>query len=100
MSARAACPHSSRHHRKRIPASATALGSYRRLPVRIGKPVTQEELAEALGITRTWYALLESSLSPRASLRLLLRTAGVFMLGRRECAQLFALALANIGESA
>jgi DNA-binding XRE family transcriptional regulator len=89
-----------RYYRKRMPASATALGSYRRLPSRFGKPVTQEEVAEALGVTRTWYALLETSHAPRPSLRLLSRIAKVLMLGRRERAQLFALAFANVDDSA
>ena len=82
-----------RFHRKRISAGATALGAYRRLPNRIGKPVTQEEMAEALGVTRTWYALLECSLVPQPSLRLLQRIAAALMLDKRDSAHLFVLAL-------
>lgn len=82
-----------RFHRKQIPAGATALGAYRRLPNRIGKPVTQEEMAEALGVTRTWYALLECSFVPQPSLRLLQRITAALTLDKRERAHLFALAL-------
>lgn len=41
-----------REHRRLIPRDATALGPFLRLPVRLGKAVTQEEIAEALGVSR------------------------------------------------
>lgn len=84
-----------RFHRKRIPPGVTTLGAYRRLPKRIGKPVTQEEMAEALGVTRTWYALLECSFAQQPSLRLLKRIAAALTLDNVERAHLFALALGN-----
>jgi DNA-binding XRE family transcriptional regulator len=69
-----------RECRKRFPAQATALGSYRRLPDRIGRSVTQEEVAEAIGISRAWYATLESGAARSSSRRLLNQIAMVFSL--------------------
>lgn len=69
-----------RQCRKRFPAQATALGAYRRLPDRVGRSVTQEEVAEAIGISRAWYATLESGAARSSSRRLLHRIAMVFSL--------------------
>jgi transcriptional regulator with XRE-family HTH domain len=77
--------------RKRIASDQESLGPYTRIPLRVGKPVTQEELAEAVGITREWYALLESGRSPGASSRLLSRLADVLMLDSAEHAELLRL---------
>lgn len=49
-----------KERRQQIPPDATALGGYARLRGRVGKPVTQEELAEAADVSRTWYSLLEA----------------------------------------
>ena len=49
-----------KEQRRRIPRDAPSLGRYVRLPARRGKVVTQEELAEAIGVSRVWYAMLES----------------------------------------
>jgi DNA-binding XRE family transcriptional regulator len=89
-----------RSRRKQIPAETTHLGRTRRLPARIGRPVTQEELAEAIGVSRTWYARLENPGAPRTSLRLLLRIADALTLDRRARARLFTFAFDEIEESA
>jgi len=85
-----------RHFRWRIDPAIAALGPHRRLPSRRGKPVTQEELAEFLGVSRTWYGLLESKKPVRVSLALLDRLSAVLMLTHEERAKLFALALPEL----
>ena len=49
-----------RRRRLAIDHNSTCVGTLTRLPQRIGKPVTQEELAGFLGISREWYSLLEN----------------------------------------
>jgi len=85
-----------RHFRWRIDPKIDTLGPYPRLPSRYGKPVTQEELAEYLGVSRTWYGLLESKKPVRASLLLLDRLSAALMLTHEERARLFALALPEL----
>ena len=79
--------------RSEIAPNASHLGNYERLPKRVGKPVTQEEVAEALGVTRTWYGKLETRRAARPSLTLLQRIASTLMLKPSERAQLFNLAI-------
>lgn len=49
-----------RRYRLAVGPDVVRLGKYERLPARVGRPVTQEEAAEAVGVSRTWYALLEA----------------------------------------
>lgn len=85
-----------RHFRLRIDPRENALGPQARLPSRRGKPVTQEELAECIGVSRAWYCMLESEKPARASILLLDRLASILMLSARERAVLFALALPEL----
>lgn len=85
-----------RHFRLRIDPREKALGPQVRLPSRCGKPVTQEELAECIGVSRAWYCMLESEKPARASIFLLDRLASILMLSARERAVLFALALPEL----
>ena len=78
--------------RGRIPPDAATLGRYQRLPVRRGRRVTQEEIAELVGVTRGWYRLLESGASVRASMKLLDRLAQALVLTPDERMMLFTLA--------
>ncbi len=82
--------------RLRISKEATALGSQRRLPCRIGRFVTQEELAEAVGVSRGWYKMLESGTGSRTSLRLLSGLADALMLSPSEKAHLYRLAFPEL----
>jgi DNA-binding XRE family transcriptional regulator len=66
--------------RLRIRPEAATIGNLSRLPRRQGRRVTQEELAECLGVSRTWYASLESRTNARASFELLVRLAEVLAL--------------------
>ena len=85
-----------RHFRVRIDPDETALGPQARLPSRRGKSVTQEELAECIGVSRYWYGLLESERPVRVSIALLDRLARILMLSAGERAMLFALAVPEL----
>jgi transcriptional regulator with XRE-family HTH domain len=82
-----------REHRLRLDPHTTSLGDFVRRPDRIGKPVTQEELAEAVGVTRVWYAKLERRVDVKASAGLVSRLADVLMLGEAERNALFRAAI-------
>ena len=71
---------------------ARRLGAYERLSSRVGKPLTQEEVAEALGVSRTWYAMLEAG-SGRISVALASRVADAFALDATARAELIRIAL-------
>jgi hypothetical protein len=46
--------------RRAIPAETLSIGEHRRNPQRVGRPVTQGELAELFGVSREWYCTLEN----------------------------------------
>jgi transcriptional regulator with XRE-family HTH domain len=79
--------------RQRVDPDAASLGPHARLPLRRGRRVTQEELAEAIGISREWYAMLESTVTTQTSLGLLGRAADALMVTPEERARLFQLAI-------
>ena len=79
--------------RRRIDRGAEYLGEYRRLSSRRGRLVTQQEIADAVNVSREWYAALESDAKCRASPSLLVRIAAIFTLSDEERAELFRLAL-------
>jgi len=79
-----------REARKQIHPETTALGAFQRLTSRIGKPVTQEEVAEAADITRVWYAMLERGARIDVSTALLGRLADVLILGKADRSALYA----------
>ncbi len=82
--------------RSRLGNAATTLGCYSRLPCRLGRRVTQEELAEAVGVSRSWYKMLESGVPVRTSLRLLASLSDALMLSPSEKAHLFRLAFPEL----
>jgi transcriptional regulator with XRE-family HTH domain len=82
--------------RMRIHREVRALGPHERLPSRRGKRVTQEEVAEAVGVSRVWYWRLESDDPIRTSTRLLRHLADVLMLSADERVQLFELAIPDL----
>jgi DNA-binding XRE family transcriptional regulator len=81
------------HLRRRIDPDTKTLGSYERLKSRRGRPVTQEELAEAIGVSRGWYARLESGQAVQPSLSMLHRMAEALKATPGERAALFRLAI-------
>jgi DNA-binding XRE family transcriptional regulator len=87
-----------RTRRRTIPPDRATLGSWERLPVRRGRRVTQEEIAEAVGISRNWYRRLESGDAPRASVKLLARIAKAFEFTPEERMNLFVLGIPEIAQ--
>jgi DNA-binding XRE family transcriptional regulator len=83
--------------RRMIPPDSTALGSWERLSVRRGPRVTQEEIAEAVGISRNWYRRLESDDAPRASAKLLDRLAKALQFTPEDRTKLFVLGIPELG---
>ena len=59
--------------------------------------MTQEELAEAVGVSREWYSVLESGASTRTSTALLGRLAEALMVTPEERTRLYRLAAAQVG---
>jgi transcriptional regulator with XRE-family HTH domain len=94
-----------RNARTAIPPEARCLGRMLRHPNRIAKPVTQEEVAEVLGISREWYARIECGRQTRVPPALLGQLADVLMLQDPARNELFACAIpelraAPLGETA
>jgi transcriptional regulator with XRE-family HTH domain len=89
-----------RDARRAIPPEAASLGHVLRLPWRVGKAVSQEEVAEAVGISRVWYNRLEAGRSVRISVALLHRIANTLMLNDTQRAELFPFAPAEISSRA
>jgi transcriptional regulator with XRE-family HTH domain len=85
-----------REARRRIPVDRASLGNMLRLPSRIGKPVSQEEFAEAIGVSRVWYGMLEGGRLPRVSVPLLERICDALMLDERQRADVFQLGVPEI----
>jgi transcriptional regulator with XRE-family HTH domain len=85
-----------KEHRRLISRDVPSLGPHPRLPVRHGKGVTQEEIAEAIGVSRVWYAMLESGAALRTSPRLLARLAGALALPDESREALFRLGLPEL----
>jgi transcriptional regulator with XRE-family HTH domain len=85
--------------RRRIDPDVRVLGPSMRLSRRVGKRVTQEELAEVVGISRDWYATLESAGMTRTSTRLVSHLADALMVTPEERARLFQLALPELGRA-
>jgi DNA-binding XRE family transcriptional regulator len=81
------------HLRRRIDPATKTLGNYERLKSRRGRPVTQEELAEAIGVSRGWYARLESGQPVQPSVSMLHRVAEALKATHGERAVLFRLAI-------
>jgi transcriptional regulator with XRE-family HTH domain len=85
-----------RKWRLRLNKHVTAFGSYERLPAKVGRRVTQEEIAEVVGVSRCWYRILETGSTVRTSSRLLVRISNALMLSGLERAHLFHLAFPEL----
>jgi len=79
--------------RKRVEPGTEKLGAYKRLSQKRGRSVSQEELAEAIGVSRGWYAMLESGASVQPSVPLLNRLADALDASPGERNTLFRLAI-------
>lgn len=85
-----------RERRQLIPPDVVALGSYSRTQSRVGKPITQEELAEAVDVSRTWYSLLEAGTAV-ASSALLGRLADALSLSPTDRLRFFQVGIPELG---
>ena len=79
-----------KHCRMQLPAGIATIGPHERPAIRVGRPVTQEEIAEAIGVSRVWYAMIESG-KGGVSPRLLPRIADALMLGVEDRLELLGL---------
>jgi DNA-binding XRE family transcriptional regulator len=82
--------------RCRINPATPILGAHERLSSRQGKAVSQEELAEAVGVSRGWYAMLERGEPIQPSVALLNRVAEALGATRDERVTLFRLAIPEL----
>jgi DNA-binding XRE family transcriptional regulator len=85
-----------RQRRLRLAADSRFLGESPRLPTRIGKLVTQEELADHLGISRQWYSRFESGAPAGFSTQLLGRLCELLLLSASERAEFVRLAMPEL----
>lgn len=83
--------------RLRLDPHTFVLGGYERLSRRRGRRVSQEEIAEAVGVSRVWYSLLESGAPVQPSVALLDRLANALNATPRERAMLFVTGIREIG---
>jgi DNA-binding XRE family transcriptional regulator len=82
--------------RANVDLNGAFLGSKARHPRRVGKRVTQEEVAEAVGITREWYAALERGRQVRVSPVVLSRIADTLAMTAEERRILFTLTVPEL----
>jgi transcriptional regulator with XRE-family HTH domain len=88
-----------RDARERIHPRTKLLGVCERLPRRIGKRITQEEIAEAAGISRVAYTQLETGARRRPSPELLGRLADALALDPAQRGTLFRLGIPPLAET-
>jgi transcriptional regulator with XRE-family HTH domain len=79
--------------RQGVKSDAQRVGPYARRDNRVGRPFTQEEVAEALDVSRQWYAALEMGSSIRPSTALVERIATLYALDADERVTLLRLAI-------
>jgi transcriptional regulator with XRE-family HTH domain len=84
--------------RQDVDRHAPTLGPYHRVPTRVGRAVTQEEAAEALQVTRTWYAQIEAE-NAQASPALLDRIGAIFALDAHDRLTLFQLGIPGLART-
>jgi transcriptional regulator with XRE-family HTH domain len=90
-----------KERRQSTPPDAPFIGEYGREARRIGRPVTQEEIAEALGISREWYCALENGKCTDVSPELIMKIVCAFYdrrAARRVLRQLDDGPAATLGE--
>jgi transcriptional regulator with XRE-family HTH domain len=85
-----------REARARIPVDSASLGDVLRIPRRIGKPVTQEEIVEVIGVSRVWYTTVERGRLNRPCVALLERICNALMLDERQRGEVFQLGIPEI----
>ncbi len=87
-----------RNHRRELPAHSASIGALPRHRDRVGHAITQEEMAEAIGVSRVWYAMIESG-AAQASPRLLHRIAVTLGFGPDESSAFYNLVVRQFIDS-
>jgi len=82
--------------RSRLDPAVGSLGEHERLGSRRGRRVSQEEMAEAIGVSLGWYAMLERGEPIQPSISLLGRLASALNATREERCELFQLAIPEL----
>lgn len=82
--------------RRRLDPAAPKLGDHERVSSRRGRAVSQEELAEAVGVSRNWYASIERGEPVSPSIAMLRRLATALNATPDERAELFQLAIPDL----
>lgn len=82
--------------RRRLDPHTTTLGEHERISSRWGRRISQEEIAEAIGVSRGWYVSLESGKPIRCSVTFLGRVAAALNATPPERAILFTLAIPEL----
>ena len=95
---RSAIPELLKKLRSRLDPATAMLGEHERLGTRRGKAVSQEEMAEAIGVSRGWYACLESG-SKRPSVAILARLATALNTNADERTTLFQVGIPALKNS-
>jgi transcriptional regulator with XRE-family HTH domain len=85
-----------RERRLRLAPESRFLGESPRFPTRVGRTVTQEEIAEHLGISRQWYARFEGGARAGFSTQLLSRLCDLLLLSASERAEFVRLAMPDL----
>jgi DNA-binding Xre family transcriptional regulator len=85
-----------RERRLRLAPESRFLGDAPRFPTRVGKAVTQEELADHLGISRQWYSRLENGAPAGFSMQLLSRLCDALLLSAAERVEFIRLAMPEL----
>ena len=86
--------------RRRLDPHTARLGAHERVNTRKGRRVSQEEIAEAVGVSRGWYVSLESGKPIRPSVSLLDRLAAALNATPPERLMLFSLAIHELNNLA
>ena len=82
--------------RRRLDPHTATLGEHERISTRKGRRISQEEIAEAAGVSRGWYVSLESGKPIRCSVSFLVRVAAALNATPPERATLFTLAIPEL----
>jgi len=82
--------------RRRLDPNTALLGDHERISSRRGRRISQEEIAEATGVSRGWYVSLESGKPIRPSPSFLGRLAAALNATPQERAMLFSLAIEEL----
>lgn len=82
--------------RGRLDPATAKLGEHERLSSRRGRVVSQEEIAEAVGVSRGWYAMLERGEPIQPSIAMLSRLSRALNATRDERAALFQLSIPEL----